>query len=274
MRINELTGMTDEVQRKLQMSDSMEARYALNIKRQLEEERKKSQEMANAHNRLEAYVQDLETLLDLENHRSQALEQAYFDTVVRLTRASEYKDPETGAHVVRLSHYSECLVLRLGLGEKKGKLIYSAAPMHDIGKIGVPDMVLAKEGPLDHQEWELMKRHPIIGADLLEGSKSPLLEMAREIALTHHERWDGTGYPSGLKGEAIPISGRVVMLADQYDALRSARPYKEAFDHDKTCDIVLRGDGRTMPQHFDPRVLQAFREMHTQFDSIFTLYRD
>jgi len=141
--------------------------------------------------------------------------------------------------------------------------------MHDIGKLGVPDAVLHKEGALDGREWEMMKRHCAFGASLLKGSASPLLETAREIALTHHERWDGTGYPQGLRGEEIPISGRIVMLVDQYDALRSQRCYKPPFDHETTRRILLEGDNRTRPEHFDPRLLDAFSALHRELKAIY-----
>jgi len=146
--------------------------------------------------------------------------------------------------------------------------------MHDVGKIGVPDAVLGKQGPLTDEEWEAIKQHPLLGASLLSGSASPLLEMAKEVALTHHERWDGSGYPCGLKGKQIPITGRIVMLCDLYDALRSQRPYKSAFSHVKTIDIMLNGNERTKPTHFDPSLLEAFREMHHQFDGIYSTVQE
>ena len=173
-----------------------------------------------------------------------------------------------------MSRYAETLALHLDFGQGFTRLILSAAPMHDVGKIGVPDVILLKEAALNPQEWEMMKKHTIIGARLLEGSKTFLLEMARQIALTHHERWDGSGYPAGLKGEAIPMVGRIVMLADCYDALRSERPYKAGFSHAKARDALMNGDERSQPEHFDPKLLGAFREVHEQFDHIFKLFQD
>jgi putative two-component system response regulator len=188
---------------------------------------------------------------------------------MRLTRASQFKDEETGAHLDRLGHYSKTIGLHLGLDSGYSELMEKAAPMHDVGKIGIPDAILRKKGPLDPDEWVVIKKHPGIGASLLMGSVSPLLTMAEEIALTHHERHDGTGYPRGLSGAGIPVCGRIVMLADQYDALRSKRHYKPPFSHDRTSDIILNGDGRTLPEHFHPDVLDAFRDLRGTFDSIY-----
>jgi putative two-component system response regulator len=147
--------------------------------------------------------------------------------------------------------------------------LYYASPMHDIGKVGVPDSILLKQGPLDRQEWENMKTHTLIGAKILSGSDSPFLVMARDIALSHHERWDGTGYPAGLREGDIPLVARIVCIVDQYDALRSNRPYKPPFDHEKAFQIISSGDGRTLPGHFDPGVLEAFRNVHEKFRDVF-----
>lgn len=263
-----------EVRAQLENGDSPLAAYARELRQLLEQERMKSGELAATNLRLGVENSNLRDSADIFKSRSEELEGAYYDTVVRLTRASEYKDPESGAHIVRIGHYAEILAVHLELGQRFARLIHSAAPMHDVGKIGVPDIVLLKEGPLNEVEWEMMKRHPMIGARLLEGSKSPLLEMARQIALTHHERWDGSGYPSGLEGEDIPIAGRIVMLADHYDALRSERPYKKGMSHFQACDVFFSGDDRARPEHFDPRLLTAFREIQGQFDGVFRVFRD
>jgi putative two-component system response regulator len=142
--------------------------------------------------------------------------------------------------------------------------------MHDVGKIGIPDVILRKVGPLDDSEWKVMRNHAALGASLLKGTPSPLLELAGQIALTHHERWNGSGYPQGLRGDDIPLAGRIVMLADQYDAMRSRRPYKVAFSHEQTCDIIVHGDGRTLPEHFDPQLLAVFREAHPRLQTIYS----
>lgn len=229
-------------------------------------------DLAAAHSQLARYAEDLKRLLDRERAKTRLLEAAHLDTLMRLTRAAEYKDAETGGHLERLSEYSRTLALHLGLSEREADRIGAAAPLHDVGKIGIPDAVLTKPGPLDNEEWKIMQRHPAIGASLLKGSSSPLIETARVIALTHHEHWDGTGYPRGLRGEETPLEGRIVMLADRYDALRSPRHYKPALAHDAVCDLLLEGDGRTQPSHIDPRLLAAFRAIHEELAAIYARY--
>lgn len=248
--------------------------YARDLRRLLDAESRRRAELEATNRQLQAFARDVRAAYERERRKSAELEQAHLDTLWRLLRASQYRDEETGAHIARLSHYSKALALALGRGEDEAQLLFDAAPMHDLGKIGVPDAVLQKPGPLDADEWQQMKRHPAIGASLLKGGGSKLLETARIVALTHHERWDGGGYPRGLAGDATPLAGRIVMLVDQYDALRSARRYKPAFSHDRTCGILLEGDGRTLPSHFDPRLLDAFRELQGEFDAIYERIRD
>lgn len=219
-------------------------------------------------------TKELNEALQNLNKLNETLKKAYLDTVLRLTRAAEYKDELTGQHLRRISEYSSMISEYMGLPKADRENIVYASPMHDIGKIGIPDHILLKNGTLSKEEFEVIKRHTIIGADLLKDADSDILLMAQKIALTHHEKWDGSGYPKGLKGANIPLVGRVVMLADQYDALRSRRPYKKAFSHEQTYDIITKGDGRTMPYHFDPGLLEVFKTLSEKFDAIFAAFKE
>lgn len=177
-----------------------------------------------------------------------------YDTIVRLSKAAEYRDPETGTHILRMAHYSHIIGKKLGLPADQLDLLLQAAPMHDIGKVGTPDHILLKPGRLDADEMAIMRLHATIGYEILRGSASPLLQMAAEIANTHHEKFDGTGYPNGLKGEHIALVGRIVAVADVFDALTSARPYKPAWELDRAIEFLKEQRGI----HFDPACIDAF----------------
>lgn len=206
--------------------------------------------------------------------KTKEIQDAFIETTHRLTLAAEYKDPETGEHIKRISIYTKELAMEMGQPQSFVDTIHYASAMHDIGKVGIPDSILLKPGPLDEQEWSVMQKHTEIGSKIFYQSSSPLLKMAYEIAYAHHEKWNGSGYPRGLKQEEIALPARMMMICDQYDALRSNRPYKSSLSHEKTMDILQNGDGRTLPEHFDPRVLSAFAKVSDRFNDIYTRYSD
>ncbi|BCO28437.1 cyclic di-GMP phosphodiesterase [Rhodoferax lithotrophicus] len=199
-------------------------------------------------------ARELERMVD---QRTRDLLVSRQQIIRRLGRAAEFKDNETGNHVIRMAHYSQLIADATGMGSAAQEILLQTAPMHDIGKIGIPDNVLLKPGKLDATEWMLMKQHPLMGADIIGLHDDELLRTARQIALTHHERWDGSGYPGGLKGEAIPLMGRIVAVADVFDALISVRPYKPAFSIDDAVKYMTSEIGR----HFDPVLIPAFTKV-------------
>lgn len=189
--------------------------------------------------------------------RTDELRRTRLQVVQRLGRAAEYRDNETGNHILRMSHISALLAKSIGWNEADCELMLHASPMHDIGKIGIPDHILLKPGSFEPEEWEIMKNHAIIGANILEGDDSDLMKCAAEIALTHHEKWDGSGYPQGLAGEAIPLSGRIAALADVFDALTSVRPYKKAWTVDAAVELIKKNRST----HFDPDLVDMFLKL-------------
>ncbi|WP_339863709.1 HD domain-containing phosphohydrolase [Paremcibacter congregatus] len=193
--------------------------------------------------------------------RTREIERTRLEIINRLSMASELRDTETGQHILRIGQTSHLLAKELGLDDNFCKLILHASPMHDVGKIGIPDHILLKPGQLDPEELVVMKTHAQIGADILKGDKSPLLKMAHDIALTHHEKWDGSGYPNGLAGQAIPIEGRITTICDVFDALSSERPYKKAWNFEDSLAYIKENCG----SHFDPEIRNQFEK---SFDDI------
>ncbi|MBN2041012.1 MAG: response regulator [Spirochaetes bacterium] len=193
-----------------------------------------------------------------------------FETLIILGNAAEYKDPETGNHVSRVAHYSRMLAMSLGMSEQDQDNIYYASPLHDVGKIGIPDSILLKPGKLTQEEWETMQTHPTIGYEMLKGSESPFLKTGAIIAKTHHEKYDGSGYPEGLKGEEIHLFGRIVAIADVFDALMTKRPYKEPWEFDKALQYVSDEKGK----HFDPEVADHFVRNVAGVQKISNIFKD
>lgn len=222
-----------------------------------------------------AYLEDMvkQRTIELDHARSEA-EKLSRDLVERLTTVAEFRDTEAGAHVARIGIFSEMIAEELGMPGEFSKTIRQASPLHDLGKLGITDYILFKLGPLSEEEFRVIRTHTTQGQRILAGSTHPVLKMAESIALNHHERWDGRGYPNGIEKEDIPLEGRIVMLVDQYDALRSERPYKPAVGHEEVVNILLNGDGRTMPEHFDPAVLNVFTKVSDRFEEVFISIQD
>lgn len=203
-------------------------------------------------------MKDQNIILDhMVQERTQELNDTRLEVIRRLGRAAEYRDDMTGNHIIRMSRYSQLLGIAAGMSESDAEVLLNASPMHDIGKIGIPDSVLLKPGKLDAQEWEIMKTHVDIGVEILSGSNSVLMNMAAEVAQNHHEKWDGSGYPRSLSGENIPLTGRVVAIADVFDALTTERPYKKAWSVDAAVELLKEQKGK----HFQPDLVDKFLEI-------------
>ncbi|MES2187144.1 MAG: HD domain-containing phosphohydrolase [Pseudomonadota bacterium] len=203
---------------------------------------------------MERMVEDLGRLYHERNNALEEVARAHHEALLRLSLAAEFKDDDTGVHIVRIGYLAEALALRLGESPAYALMLRRAAPMHDVGKIGTPDVVLKKPGPLTPEERAVMNCHTTNGAAILGRSRIPLFQLAAEAALTHHERWDGTGYPCGLQGDAIPLSGRIVAVVDFFDALTMDRVYRPAFSIEKALSMLCEERGKA----FDPRIVDAF----------------
>lgn len=217
------------------------------------------------------YLEDRAAWLDVEVRKATAdIRERERETVLRLCKAADSRDPETGAHIVRMANYSRVIAAQLGLSETDQQLILESAPMHDIGKVGIPDHILLKPGKLSVDEFAIMKTHAFLGYEILAGSESDMLQAGAQIALAHHEKYDGTGYPKGLIGDDIPIFARIVAVADVFDALTSERPYKSAWENDRALALLHEGSGK----HFDPKCVEAFVSGWPQILEIKNRYRE
>ena len=225
---------------------------------------------------LKEYRDHLEELVLI---RTEALTHAQEATIASLAIMAEFRDPETGGHIQRTKAYIKALAENLQLKnsglvqDESISLLVQAAPLHDIGKVAIPDSILLKPARLTPEEFKVMERHTTFGSEAICRTKTfygenELLSLAAEIAESHHEKWDGSGYPRGLKGEQIPLAARLMTIADVYDALISKRPYKEALSHTLAVKTILNGDGYTQPGHFDPNILECFESCHLQFKKI------
>jgi putative two-component system response regulator len=215
---------------------------------------KKMLEIKVLNKQLQAHNQNLEELVDI---RTKELQETRMEAIHRLGRAAEYRDNETGMHVIRMSRYAARLAHEIGLSKEECEIILQASPMHDLGKIGIPDSVLLKPASLDQDEWKVMQSHSEIGAKILSRGKNKLTKKARIIAQYHHEKWDGTGYPNRISGTKIPLDARIVAIADCFDALTSSRPYKKAWSIEDTMDEMDNSTG----SQFDPALMGSFQKI-------------
>jgi len=222
----------------------------------------------NNHKFMAEYQKNLEKQVA---ERTKEIQQTRLEIIRCLGRASDYRDNDTGLHVIRMSHYSKILTRKLFPDDERYvNLVYNASPLHDVGKIGIPDAILLKPGKFNNEEWEIMKKHTDYGSEIISNGDSDLMKMSIEIAISHHEKWDGTGYPSGLKEDEIPLSGRIVAIADVFDALTTVRPYKNAWSVDQAIEYINEQSGK----HFDPKIVDTFNLVIDEFIKIKKSYED
>jgi putative two-component system response regulator len=235
-------------------NDSVQLRkYAQDLAEIYRSEKEKMRELEAANQQLMRYADDFnKTLLELRTTHKE-LQEAYLDTIYRLALAAEYKDEETGNHIVRMSRYCSLIAEKMDLSSRDIENIRYASPMHDIGKIGIPDSILLKPGKLTPEEFEIIKTHTIIGAKILANSRAEIIQVAQQIALSHHEKWNGNGFPQGLAASDIPITARIVGIVDVFDALISRRPYKEPYPVDVALEIIEEGRA----ERFDPELVDV-----------------
>jgi putative two-component system response regulator len=229
-------------------------KYAEDFAELYRSEKEKMKQLEAADRQLIRYADDMNKTISELRAAHEELQNSFLDTIHRLALAAEYKDEETGQHIIRMSRYSAFIADRLGLSKKEVQNILYASPLHDLGKIGIPDSILLKPGKLTDKEFTIMKTHTIIGANILAYSSAEILQVAEQIAISHHEKWNGRGYPQGLSEEKIPLVGRIVKLADVFDALTSRRPYKEPYPIEVAVDIIEKEQG----QSFDPDIGDVF----------------
>ena len=214
------------------------------------------------YNQIKNHNADLEQQV---HDRIKEIRDTRLEVIQRLAVAAELRDAGTGRHIYRMSRYSQLLALAIGFTKEQGELLLTTAPLHDIGKIAIPDTILLKPAALDEQEFEIIKTHTTLGAKMLSGSDSVFLKMAESIAISHHEKWDGSGYPFGIKGEEIPLAGRICAVADVFDALSSARPYKKAWTFEETMTEIRY----LKTTHFDPRLVEAFQDIKQDIKAVY-----
>jgi len=236
-------------------------RWLLELKSAQDQLRKSKETLQST---VELRTRELRQALEEVTRAQREVQAGHLDTIRRLTLAAEYKDHDTAGHIERIGRYSQVVGMAMHLQPGKVDLLLHAAPMHDVGKLGIPDSILLKPGPFDEDERAIMNTHTTIGAQILSGSSSPVIQMGERVALTHHERWDGSGYPNGLSGEDIPIEARICSVVDFFDALTMDRPYRKAVPNDEVVEMILSENGTS----FDPSVVEVFVKVRGDLETI------